>query len=56
MSGGKTGAGVTLRRRKRNRLMGEREVDNRLPGDKVAGQNVTEGIQRKSYSVVVIEG
>ena len=27
-----------------------------LPGDKTAGQNVTEGIQQKSYSEVVIEG
>ena len=38
-------------------LMGEREIDNSLlPGDKAAWQNVTEGIQRKSYSEVVIEG
>ena len=34
----------------------EREMDNTLPGDKAAGQNVTEGIRRKSYSEVVIEG
>ena len=40
---------------KGDRLMGEREIDNSLPGDKAAGQNVTEGIQRKSYSEVVIE-
>ena len=37
-------------------LMDEREIDNSLPGDKTAGQNVTVGIQRKSYSEVVIEG
>ncbi|KAI0238340.1 hypothetical protein LSAT2_011002 [Lamellibrachia satsuma] len=37
-------------------LMGERETDNRLPSDKDAGQNVMEGIHRKSYSEVVIEG
>ena len=36
--------------------MGEREIDNSLPGEKAAGQNVTEGIQWKSYSEVVIEG
>ena len=36
--------------------MGEREIDNSLPGDKAAGQNVAERIQRKSYSEVVIEG
>ena len=30
--------------------MGEREIDNSLPVDKTAGQNVMEGIQRKSYS------
>ena len=41
---------------KRDRLMGEREIDNSLPGDKAAGQNVTEGIQQKSYCEVVIEG
>ena len=41
---------------KRDRLMGERKIDNSLPGDKAAGQNVTEGIQRKSYCDVVIEG
>ena len=35
---------------KRGRLMGEREIDNSLPSDKAAGQKVTEGIQRKSYS------
>ena len=36
-------------------LMGEREMDNLLPGDTTAGQNATEGIQRKSYSEVVRE-
>ena len=29
---------------KGDRLMGERENDNNLPGDKAAGQNVMEGI------------
>ena len=37
-------------------LMGEREMDNTLPGDTTAGQNAAEGIRRKSYSEVVIEG
>ena len=37
-------------------LMGEREMNNRLPSDRTAGQNATEGIRRKSYSEVVIEG
>ncbi|KAI0208344.1 23 kDa integral membrane protein [Lamellibrachia satsuma] len=37
-------------------LMGDRETDNMLPGDTTAGQNATEGIRRKSYSEVVIEG
>ena len=36
-------------------LMGERENDNRLPGDKAAGQNVMEGIQREGYSKAVIK-
>ena len=36
-------------------LMCWREMDNLLPGDMTAGQNVTEGIRRKSYSEVVIE-
>ena len=39
---------------KGDRLMGEREIDNSLPGDKAVGQNVTEGIQWKCE--VVIEG
>ena len=38
-------------------LMSEREPDNNLPpSDKAAGQNVREGIHRKSYSEAVIEG
>ena len=37
-------------------LMGEREMDNMLPGDTTVGQNATEGIRRKSYSEAVIEG
>ena len=41
---------------KGDRLMAERETYNSLPGDKSAGQNVMEGIQRKSYSKAVIEG
>ena len=55
MSGGKaTGAQVSQETGgKRDMLMGEREIDNSLPGDKAAGQNVTE---RKSYSEVVIQG
>ena len=36
-------------------LMLEREMDNKLPGDMTAGQDATEGIQRKTYSEVVIE-
>ena len=36
---------------KGDRLTGDREIDNSLPCDKAAGQNVMEGIQRKSYSV-----
>ena len=42
---------------KGDRLMREREPDNSLsPSDKAAGQNVMEGIHRKSYSEAVIEG
>ena len=42
---------------KGDRLMTEREPDNSLPAsDKTAGQNVMEGIHRKSYSEAVIEG
>ena len=38
-------------------LMREREPDNSLPpSNKAAGQNVMEGIHRKSYSEAVIEG
>ena len=37
--------------------MSEREPDNSLPpSDKTAGQNMMEGIHRKSYSEVVVEG
>ena len=37
--------------------MSERETDNSLPpSDNTAGQNVMEGIHRKSYSEAVIEG
>ena len=37
--------------------MRDRECDNSLPpSDKAAGQNVMEGIHRKSYSEEVIEG
>ena len=36
-------------------LMGEREMDNMLPGDTTAVHNATEGIRRKSYSEVLIE-
>ena len=58
MSGGKaTGEQVSQETGgKGDRLMGEREIDNSLPGDNAAGHNVTKGIQRKSYSEVVIEG
>ena len=31
-------------------------MENMLPGDTTAGLNATGGIQRKSYSEVVIEG
>ena len=42
---------------KGDRLMSEREPDNSLPlSDKAAGQNVMEGIHRRSYSEAVIEG
>ena len=36
--------------------MGKRETDNSLWSDKAEGQNVMEGIHRKSYSEVAIEG
>ena len=36
--------------------MDEREIVNSLPGDKTAGHNMTEGVQRKSYSEAAIEG
>ena len=35
--------------------MDEKEIENSLPGDKAAGQNVTEGIQQKNYSEAVVE-
>ena len=41
---------------KGNMLMGEREMDNMLPGDTTERQNATVGIRCKSYSEVVIEG
>ena len=59
VSGGKvTGAQVNQATGgKGDRLMSEREPDNSLPpSDKTAGQNVMEGIHRKSYSEAVIEG
>ena len=59
VSGGKaTGAQVSQATGgKGDRLMSERESDNGLPPtDKAAGQNVMEGIHRKSYSEVVIDG
>ena len=53
VSGGKaTGVQVSQETGgKHDMLMDEREIDNSLPGDKTAGQNVTE-----NYSEVVIEG
>ena len=59
VSGGKaTGVQVSQETGgKGDRLMSEREPDNSLPPiDKAAGQNVMEGIHRKSYSEAVIEG
>ena len=58
VSGGKaTGAQVCLETGgKGDRLMGESVIDNSLAGDKAAGQNVMEGIQRKSCSEVAIQG
>ena len=42
---------------KGDKLMSEREPDNSLPpSDKAAGQNMMDGIHRKSYSGGVIEG
>ena len=41
---------------KGDKLMGEREMDNVLPGDTIAGQNATKWTRVKSYSEVVIEG
>ena len=34
--------------------MGEKEMDNMLPGDMTAGQNITKGIRCKSHSEVVM--
>ena len=59
VSGGKaTGAQVSQEMGgKGDRLMSEKKSDNSLPpNDKAAGQNVMEGIHRKSYSEAVIEG
>ena len=59
VSGGKaTGSQVSQATGgKGDRLMSEREPDNSLPpSDKVAGQNVMEGIHQKSYSEAVIDG
>ena len=59
MSGGKaTGEQVSQETGgKGDRLMSEREPDNSLPpSDKATGQNVMDGIHRKSYSEAVIEG
>ena len=59
VSGGKaTGAQVSqVMGGKGYKLMSEREPDNSLlPSNKAAGQNLMEGIHRKSYSEAVIEG
>ena len=60
VSGGKaTGAQVSQETGggEGDRLMSEIEPDYSLPpSDKAAGQNVMEGIHRKSYSEAVIEG
>ena len=58
MGGKATGAQVSQATGwKGDRLMSEKEPDNSLPpNDKAAGQNVLEGIHRKSYSEAVIEG
>ena len=59
VSGGKaTGAQVSQETGgKSDMWMSEREPDSSLPPtDKAAGQNVMEGIDRKSYSEVVIQG
>ena len=41
--------------RKGDILMGDRAMNDMVPGDTTAGQNATGGIRRKSYSEVVIE-
>ena len=59
VSGGKVSGGQVSQATggKGDRLMSERKPDNSLPpNDKTAGQNVMEGIHRKSYSEAVIEG
>ena len=58
MGGTATGAQVSqVTGGKGDMLMSERELDNSLSqSDKAAGQNVMEGIHRKSYSEAVIEG
>ena len=59
MSGGKATVAQVSQETgwKGDRLMCEREPDNSLPiSDKAAGQNVMEGIHRKSYSETMIEG
>ena len=50
-TGGKVSGGKATRAQvsqetggKRDRLRSERQIDNSLPGDKAAGQNVTDGI------------
>ena len=58
MSGGKTTRAQVSQATvgKGDRLMSERESDNSLPpSDKAAGQNVMEGIHRRSFSEAVIE-
>ena len=62
MGGKATGAKVTGAQNnqeiggKVDMLMGEKEMGNMLPVDTTAGLNMTEGIRRKSYSELVIEG
>ena len=41
---------------KGDKLMSKKEMDNVVPSDMTAGQNMTEGNQQKSYSEVVTEG
>ena len=37
-------------------LIGEKEMDNMVPTDTTAGQNMTDGKRQNSYSEVVIDG